>query len=79
MSEEHKIFVFHEKELELILEKLGLMEKMKAGLLKCSICGKVVNKENFGAFMKKNGGILVFCDECINYGLYNDDQNDIRF
>jgi len=29
MNEEHKLYVFHEKELEIILERLGLLDKME--------------------------------------------------
>ncbi|RSN72488.1 hypothetical protein [Candidatus Methanodesulfokora washburnensis] len=65
--EEHKLLIFHERELEKVLSKLNLTEKIEKGELKCSICGKIITKENFGGILGRNGNILVICDsiECI--------------
>lgn len=61
-SNEHRLFVFHEKELKLILEKLGFVEKMNEGKLRCAVCGTVITADNFGAIFKKGNEIQVICD-----------------
>jgi len=63
MIEEHKILAFHERELETILSKLKLLEKIQKGEIKCIICGKTITKENFGALLKKGDNILIICDD----------------
>jgi hypothetical protein len=65
--EEHRLLVFHEKELEIVLNKLNLTEKVEREELKCNVCGRIITKENLGAILRKNGEILIICDsiECI--------------
>jgi hypothetical protein len=67
MIDEHKLLVFHEKELKTVLLKLNLLEKIKNGKIKCFVCKKTITQENFGAFFKKGSKTYVICDnpECI--------------
>ena len=62
-SDKHRLLAFHEKELMVVLEKLGLLEKMKNGKLKCAICGRVITKENLGAILKKKNDFQIICDD----------------
>lgn len=63
-----EILAFHEKNLEEILDKLGLLEEFKSKKLKCSICNKVITKENFGCIYPENGKVKVCCSDlkCLN-------------
>jgi hypothetical protein len=63
MIEEHKILAFHERELETILSKLKLLEKIQKGEIKCAFCGKTITQENFGALLKRGNNILIICDD----------------
>jgi len=55
--------VFHERHLEELLTKLGLLEKLQKRELLCYVCKKIITMENFGAVFKKNGKVLVVCDD----------------
>jgi len=68
LGERRRFPVFHEKELEEILEKLDLLEKMKNREIKCSVCNTIISKENFGCiYLSKEGDIKVACSnpECL--------------
>jgi len=75
MNEEHKLYVFHEKELEIILERLGLLDKMEKKQLRCYVCGKVINRKNLGAITKKKEELIVLCDDCISF--YTNKESDV--
>jgi len=54
-KERRSVPVFEEKQLQDILERLGLLEKMLAGGLVCFFCKERISKQNFGAlFVSKN-------------------------
>lgn len=61
-SDEHRLLVFHERELQLVLEKLGLSKRINERKLRCSICGNVITETNFGAIFKKGNKIHIICD-----------------
>lgn len=56
----------HDKDLEKFLAKLGLLEKIKRGELRCSICGEIITLENFFCVYPEEGKIKVCCNrrEC---------------
>lgn len=59
--------VFHEDNLEVILNKLNLLEKMQRNELLCSICNVIITKENFGCiYLNKDNNVEVCCSnpEC---------------
>lgn len=62
-SESYELKVFHEKELDQLLRKLDLLEKMRNGELKCAVCNKTIRLNNFGAVFKKGGKIYVVCED----------------
>ena len=53
MSDSHDLLVFHEKETEALLRRLGLLEQVISGQIKCIVCGKTITLENFGAIFDK--------------------------
>ena len=66
--ERRRLPVFHEKELEEILRRFDLLEKMKNNELVCSICDVNISKDNFGCiYLSKEEKIAVTCSnpECL--------------
>ncbi len=57
----------HDSDLERVLRKLGLYEKLVRGELRCAICGRVLTLENLGGLYKENGKIKLVCNriECL--------------
>lgn len=53
----------HDADLNPFLEKLGLLEDMKNGQLKCSFCNCVLTFDNFGGVYKENGQLKPFCQK----------------
>ena len=53
----------HDTDLNSFLEKLGLMEDMKNGQLRCSFCDCVLTFDNFGGVYKENGQLKSFCQQ----------------
>lgn len=58
-----KIKAVYDTDLEPFLEKLGLMEDLKNGKLKCTFCGCVLSLANFGGVYKQNGQLKLFCQK----------------
>jgi len=56
--------VFEEKQLQDILERVGLLEKMLAGELLCFSCKDKISKQNFGALfiLKNSNEVAVSCN-----------------
>ncbi len=57
----------HDTDLERVLKKLGLYEKLVAGELRCSICGRLLTLENLGGIYRENGEVKLVCNkiECL--------------
>ncbi len=57
----------HDSDLENILKKLGLYEKLAHGELRCAICGRRLSLENLGGLYKENGEVKLVCNriECL--------------
>ena len=53
----------HDADLNSFLEKLGLLEDMKNGRLRCSFCNCVLTFDNFGGVYKEDGQIKLFCQK----------------
>jgi len=67
-QERRKLPAFHEKEMEKILEKFDLLEKMNNRELNCSICNVLISKINFGCiYISKDKTIKITCSnpECL--------------
>ena len=57
----------HDVDLERVLRKLGLYEKLARGELRCAICGRPLTLETLGGLYKENGEIKLVCNriECL--------------
>ncbi len=57
----------HDTDLERVLKKLGLYEKLVRGELRCSICGRPLTLENMGGIYRENGEVKLVCNkiECL--------------
>jgi len=67
MKDEKEIPVFLEKEIDIILNRLGLLEKFNKNELKCYFCDVLISRENFGCvFLTKENRMVVCCSnpEC---------------
>jgi len=53
----------YDTELNSFLEKLGLLEEMKNGQLRCSVCNRVLTFDNFGGVYNENGQLKCFCQQ----------------
>ena len=53
---------FFDDELEAVAKRLGVYNDLVAGKTRCAICGREVNLDNLGAFMKMGDGVKVVCD-----------------
>jgi len=53
----------HDKDLEVILDGLGLLNKFKNGKLKCKFCHDTISKDNLHSFFPEAGKIKFVCDK----------------
>jgi len=51
----------HDTDLEKVLRKLGLYEKLLNGELRCAICGSPLTLEDLGGLYRMNGEIKLVC------------------
>jgi len=59
-----KLPAFHEDDFTEILAKFNLLDKLNEGELKCSVCDKILTKENFGCiYLTKNEEIKTSCSD----------------
>lgn len=62
MYEERRKFpVFAQKELQRILDRLGLLEQMRNGELECWFCNETMSEQNFGAIFLVENVVRVSC------------------
>ncbi len=57
----------HDSDLEKVLKKLGLYERLVRGELKCAICGRPLTLENLGGLYHDNDEVKLVCNriECL--------------
>ena len=62
-----KLKSVHDHDLERLLEKLGILGKLKHRKLKCTFCKTIVTLENLHSIFPQSGGIKLVCEriECI--------------
>ena len=67
MTETVQVTAVRDRDLEAILGRFGLVEKMNDGLLDCESCTRVLTWENLGAMLVKKKKLVLYCDlsECI--------------
>jgi len=52
----------HDDDLDAVLDRLGLGRHLRAGELKCKICGAIVTRETLQALFPDSGTIKVLCN-----------------
>jgi len=57
----------HDSDLESVLRKLELYEKLVRGELSCVICGRSLTLENLGGLYREDGKVKLVCNriECL--------------
>lgn len=55
----------HDKDLEKLLESLGILEKLKKGELRCKFCKEIVTLDNLHSIFPEAGAIKVICENVI--------------
>ncbi len=70
----------HDSDLEKVLKKLGLYEKLVRGELRCTICGRPLTLETLGGLYKENGEVKLVCNriECLVEAAERIRQNRIK-
>jgi hypothetical protein len=63
MSDTHDLLVFHEKETEALIKRLGLLEQVASGQIKCAVCNKTITLENLGAIFREKDQTVLICDD----------------
>ena len=79
-QEKKKINAVHERNLVVLLEKIGLFEKVTAGLVKCKFCTNLITPENIHSILPESGGFNLVCDkpECVNELMQYLNEKDLR-
>ena len=57
-----KISAVHDDELLLLIEKLGLKERMGIGNLKCKFTGAIITFENLYSIFPESGDVKLVCN-----------------
>jgi len=60
---EEIIQTVHDQDLEKLLIKLDLLEKLKNGLLKCALCDTLITLDNLQGIFKEEEEIGLICDK----------------
>ncbi len=62
------IHAFHEDEMEEIYKRLEIWEDFTVGEMRCIVCDRGLNRDNFGALVPYKGGVHGACDKysCIS-------------
>ncbi|OGY38651.1 MAG: hypothetical protein A2418_02895 [Candidatus Brennerbacteria bacterium RIFOXYC1_FULL_41_11] len=64
MDRENKeINAVHERDLDNLLQRLGVKDKFDAGEFLCKFCKEAVTKENLYSILPESGGINFVCDK----------------
>lgn len=66
----------YDKEFDAVLERLGLLDKIRGGELNCVFCENLVTLENVHGVFSKGGEFRVSCDRLPCHGkLYEESQS----
>ncbi len=57
-----KVKAIHDTDLERVLRKLGLYERLVRGELRCAICDRPLTLENLGGLYRENGEVKLVCN-----------------
>lgn len=73
-----KIKAVHDADLNSFLERLGLLEDMKSGQIRCSFCDCVLTFDDFGGIFNENGELKPFCQKTECYLEVLERKNNVR-
>lgn len=59
----NELNVVHEQDLEEVLRKAGLLERLQENTLKCKFCGINITLENIHSLLPQAEGFSLICDE----------------
>jgi hypothetical protein len=68
-----KISAVHAAEVQLLFERLGLGEQLRAGEIRCAVCGSPITADTFKSAWRNQGALLFFCE---NPGCEPDELSD---
>ena len=51
----------HSGEVLALFEKLGIVQELREGTLRCHVCGDVITEESFGAVTRHHNALLFSC------------------
>jgi len=60
---EVEVPAIYEEDLKKVLDKLGILQDIIEGKVKCFICDKEIDLNNFGGITKIKGNLKVICDD----------------
>jgi len=62
------IDIIHPDEVEQFFKRIGYIEELRAGSLKCFSCGDIITLENFRGVFREKGQLLFVCnkEECLS-------------
>ena len=65
--EDMELPAIRDNELRAVFDRFDLADKVDSGVLLCASCSKIIEWENIGALLVKNGTLEIYCDtsECI--------------
>jgi len=58
-----EIQAIHKRDLNIFLERLGILEDFKKGKLNCNFCGSTITRENIGFIFPLEGKVLISCNK----------------
>jgi len=61
------IKAIHDYDLEKLLERLGILHKIKRGEFKCKFCRHIITMNNLHSLFPQSGDVKIVCDkiECV--------------
>jgi len=62
-KETKEINAVHERDLDNLLQRLGVKEKFDEGAFKCKFCKEVITKTNLYSILPESGAINFICDK----------------
>lgn len=65
--ESKELNTIHERDLDIILDKIQKKEDLDTGKIKCKFCGITIDRDNLYSFLPEPGAVNFICDksECV--------------
>jgi hypothetical protein len=62
VSNRRQMSVVHDRDLDDLIDALGLRSRMYAGELRCAVCNTTITRDNLGGVYAERGQVLALCD-----------------